>query len=303
MTDFRLLVFKIAEKLTSSDRQSLHYIYDIPEKDRESGLASLDILKTLNRKGYFSNAQELAEILKNAHREDLVREVESYGLNTTYSRGCERERKSPAQLRGMCDANVAQVNSIATELRRVKDSLSNNGLAQESLDRLCHELSEVEQVLQGLLGRCEIMHRCCIPNAADETLRSSPNKRQQEQKKQQQQLQRNTQQVTDEDRALALKSPPIPRRKKTWNRSHSEDKPSSATSLPLSPTVDCRPNSATHVHSAPATPNTWPLSPDYGLLNSLLHAVNHCGMVQSSQSEQNWQIDRNIIIHIICSLI
>jgi hypothetical protein len=26
-------------------------------------------------------------------------------------------------------------------------------------------------------------------------------------------------------------------------------------------------------------------------------------MVQSSQSEQNWQIDRNIIIHIICSLI
>ena len=283
MTDFRLLVFKIAEKLTSSDRQSLRYIYDLPEKDREGGSASLDILKTLNRKGYFSNVQELAEILKNAHREDLAKDVETHVLSPTFTRCCRQERKSPAQLRGKCDANIAQANSIAAELKRVKDSLSNNSLAQESLDRLCYELVEVEQTLQALLGRCEVMHRCCMPNTADEHLRSGLNKRQQEQKNQQQ-LQKNTQQVTNDkaDRSLVLKSPPIPHPQTTWNRSHSEDKPSATPHL-YSSTVDCTPISTTH--SAPSTPNTWPLTPDCDPLKSLVHAVNHCELVQSSQSE------------------
>lgn len=287
MTDFRLLVFKIAEKLTSSDRQSLRYIYDLPEKDRESGSASLDILKALNRKGYFSNAQELAEILKNAHREDLVKDVESYMLSPTFSRGCRRERKLPAQLRGKCDANIAQANAIAVELKRVKDSLSNNSLAQESLDRLCYELVEVEQTLQVLLGRCEVMHRCCIPYTADERLRLGPNKRQREQKKQEQ-LQKNMQQVMgDEDRPWVLKSPPIPCPKKTWNRCHSEDRPS--TTPHLLSTADCTPISATH--SAPSTPDAWPLTPDCDPLKPPVHAVKHCELVQSSQSELYLQAD------------
>jgi hypothetical protein len=157
--DFRVLVFEIAEKLTYADCETLRFIYGLPEKNRETGAARLEVLRTLHRQGVFTDSRGLSEVLRTAHREDLVMEVESFKSSPRSSTGslsCSPvsseagEYRSPTQLRGICDANIAQANSLAAELGRV---------SRETLERLHRE---VEQALQAALGRCETMMACCI---------------------------------------------------------------------------------------------------------------------------------------------
>ena len=157
-THFRKMVFSTAEKLTALECSSLHYIYALPEKYRDC--SNLEILKELQRKGCYSNAEGLAQILKGIHREDLANEVycasgPSDGLMTSHG------HKTPTQLRGKCDANIAQTNSLAKELEKIRNSFLDNGLAQSAMDDLYRELEEVDTSIQRALGRCGAMQRLC----------------------------------------------------------------------------------------------------------------------------------------------
>ena len=157
-THFRKMVFSTAEKLTALECSSLHYIYALPEKYRDC--SNLEILKELQRKGCYSNAEGLAQILKGIHREDLAKEVYCASGPTdgsTTSHG----HKTPTQLRGKCDANIAQTNSLAKELKKIRNSFLDNGLAQSAMDDLYRELEEVDTSIQRALGRCGAMQRLC----------------------------------------------------------------------------------------------------------------------------------------------
>ena len=170
--DFRVLVFEVAEKLAYSDCETLRFIYGLPEK---TGAARLEVLRTLHRQGVFTDPRGLAEVLRTAHREDLAMEVESYKWLSPHSSLCSPASSSPVssesdllyfsptQLRGMCDANTAQTNSLAAELGRVRESIpsSSSGVSRDALERLHRELLEVEGALQAALGRCENMKACC----------------------------------------------------------------------------------------------------------------------------------------------
>ena len=182
--DFRVLVFEIAEKLTYADCETLRFIHGLPEKNRETGAAQLEVLRTLHRQGVFTDSRGLSEVLRTAHREDLVMEVECFKSSPRSSTGsfsCSpvsseagdlTAYRSPTQLRGLCDANVAQANSLAAELGRVRESVPRSGLSRETLERLYRELLEVEQALQAALGRCETMMTCCT--VADSDSRRDP---------------------------------------------------------------------------------------------------------------------------------
>lgn len=158
--DFRVLVFQVAEKLTLSDRDSLRYIYGLPGEERESGL---EILRVLNQKGIYSNARQLSDVLRTVHREDLAKIADSFG-----TRPAAIAHHTPAQLRGKCDADIAQAKSVASELQKIRGFITNNGLSEEALGRIYHELGEMEREFQVLLLRCEIMHRCCTLATTDE---------------------------------------------------------------------------------------------------------------------------------------
>ena len=199
---FRVLVFEIAEKLTYSDCETLRFIYSLPEKDHETGAARLEVLRTLHRQGVFTDAQGLSEVLRTAHREDLAKEVDESSRSprpsscspVTSERDWVMAQNSPTQLRGMCDANTAQANSLAAELGSVRESIPSSGLSRESLERLQRELVEVEQALQVMLGRCEMMKTCCSFRGTMTTEMSGDL-------------------ATDQRKSLTLRPIPAPRRK------------------------------------------------------------------------------------------
>ena len=166
-----MLVFHIAEKLTSSDRDSLRYIYGLREEERESSSASLDVLKTLHQQGIYSNSEQLSDVLKTVHREDLAKLADDFTSGHAV-KGCVAHH-SPTQLRGRCDANIAQANSVARELQKIRGFITSNSLvSEEALERIGHELGELENGFQVLLGRCEIMHRCCSSCRRYQTIRT-----------------------------------------------------------------------------------------------------------------------------------
>lgn len=270
--DFRQLVFQTAEKLTPSDRDSLHYIYELPEKDRES--SNLDILKALQQKGCYSNANELAMVLKSVHREDLAKGVDSYKPSLIFCGRDDEKRahnKSPTQLRGKCDADIAQANSIATELKNVRDSIPSKGISQDALDRLRYELVEVEKALQLVLGRCEIMHRCCI--RADQHAQPLSDLPQPQNSSHQQQ--QGKRRPVSQARPIHL-----PR----LNRGNSVDSATLTKRSPLPPTASFKAMSAP-TYSAPSFPITVLCTPEYDLPNQPVHAVNVSGFVQCFASQ------------------
>ena len=161
-TEFRKMVFSIAEKLTPLECKSLHYIHALPEKGRHS--SNLEILKELHQKGCFSNTEGLAKILKDIHREDLAKEVESFipvsGSNASAGRSdCQSAttHKTPTQLRGKCEASIAQTNLLAKELEKMKRSPLLDGISQLAMDDLYRELEEIERSIHLALGKCGVM--------------------------------------------------------------------------------------------------------------------------------------------------
>ena len=161
--EFRVLVFQLAEKLSAADCESLRFIYGLPEGDRLAGRpgSGLEILKTLNRQGVYSDARGLGEVLRTAHREDLAMEAEDFRPFLDRG-GTGAGLTTPCSLRGMCDANAARAGALAAELSVVSGRITDSGLPQEALGRIFGELEEMERAMKNLLERCEVVRRCCV---------------------------------------------------------------------------------------------------------------------------------------------
>ena len=168
--EFRVLVFEMAERLTAADCDSLRFIYGLPKRTAGPA-AGLEILKTLNRQGVYCDARGLGEVLRTAHREDLAAEAEAFRPSTIPAAA---RQQSPTQLRGKCDAATAQAGSLAGELRRVCAAIPDSGLPRETLEKVSRELQEVEEALQVLFGRCEVMKRCFGSTVSDSTAPPQP---------------------------------------------------------------------------------------------------------------------------------
>lgn len=154
--EFRLLVANTARQLTSSNLEELHYIYCLPVQLKDC--STLSLLQELQQRGHFSSAEELAAIVRKINREDLAQVIGDY-------RPVKPKRGSsitPAQLRGKCCANIAQINSLLDELEKIQAFLRQSGpQSPDDSAQLWHQLEEIERGACGLLGRCESAHKCC----------------------------------------------------------------------------------------------------------------------------------------------
>jgi len=155
--EFRLLVANTARQLTSSNLEELHYIYGLPVQLKDC--STLALLQELQQRGHFSSAEDLAAILRKISREDLAQAIGDY-RPVRQRPGCSI---TPAQLRGKCEANIAQINSLLEELKKIQAFLrrSSHPPPPDDLAQLWHQLEEIERGAYGLLGRCESAHKCC----------------------------------------------------------------------------------------------------------------------------------------------
>ena len=155
--EFRLLVANTARQLTSSNLEELHYIYGLPVQLKDC--STLALLQELQQRGHFSSAEDLAAILRKISREDLAQAIGDH-RPVRQRPGCSI---TPAQLRGKCEANIAQINSLLEELKKIQVFLrrSSQPPSPDDLAQLWHQLEEIERGAYGLLGRCESAHKCC----------------------------------------------------------------------------------------------------------------------------------------------